>query len=42
MIEIMGEIKDNWKFNGKLTINLYKSKTKDQNEKGAKIWGWHW
>jgi hypothetical protein len=37
MIEIMGEIKDKWKFNCKLTINLYKSKTKDQNKKGAKI-----
>jgi hypothetical protein len=31
-----GEIEDNWKFNGQIRVNLYKSKTKDHNDK--KFW----
>jgi hypothetical protein len=25
-----------------LMVNLHKSKTNDQNEKGVEIQGWHW
>jgi hypothetical protein len=38
----MGEIEENWKFNGQLRVKLHKSKTNDQNEKSAGIWGWDW
>ena len=37
--EIKGEIKENWKFNDQLNVNLHKFKTKDQNEKDAEILG---
>jgi len=37
LIEIRGEIEEIRKFNGKLRVNLHKSKTKDQNEKGVEI-----
>jgi hypothetical protein len=40
LIEIMGEIEENWKFNIQLRVKLHKSKTNDQNEKGVGIWGW--
>jgi hypothetical protein len=33
-----GGIEEKLNFNGQLRINLYKSKTKDQNKKGTKIW----
>jgi hypothetical protein len=36
LIEIRGEIEDNWKFNGQLKVNLHKSKINDQNEKVLK------
>jgi hypothetical protein len=39
LIEIRGEIEEIRKFNGKLRVNLHKSKTKDQNEKGVEIQG---
>ena len=39
LIEIMGEIEENLKFNGQLRVKLHKSKTNDQNEKSAGIWG---
>jgi len=37
LIEIRGEIEDNWKFNGQLKVNLHKFKTNDQNENDAEI-----
>jgi hypothetical protein len=37
LIEIRGEIEEIRKFNGKLRVNLYKSKTKNQNEKALKF-----
>ena len=40
--ENKGEIEENWKFNGQLRVNLYKSKTKDQNKKDAEIQDWYW
>jgi hypothetical protein len=43
LIEIKCEIEENWKFNGQLRVNLYKSKTNDQNKKkSTKIQGWCW
>jgi hypothetical protein len=36
LIEIRGEIEDNWKFNGQLKVNLHKSKINDQNGKVLK------
>jgi hypothetical protein len=36
LIEIMGKIEKNWKFNGQLRINLHKFKIKDQSEKALK------
>jgi hypothetical protein len=37
--EIRGKTEENKKFNGKLRVNLLKSKTIDQNEKGVEIQG---
>jgi hypothetical protein len=42
LIEIKGEIEENWMFNGQLRVKLHKSKTKEQNEKGTEIRGWNW
>ena len=29
----MGQVEDNWEFDGQLKVKLYKSKEKDQNKK---------
>jgi hypothetical protein len=42
LVEDRDEIENNWKFNSQMRINLYKSKTKDHNEKGVEIQGWYW
>jgi hypothetical protein len=39
LIEIIGEIEENWKLNGQLGAKLKKYKTKDKNRKGTEIWG---
>jgi hypothetical protein len=37
LLEIRGEIEENWKFNGQVKVELHKSKTKDKNIKDAEI-----
>jgi hypothetical protein len=37
---IGGQIKENWKFDGQLRVQMNKLKTKDQDENDVKLWGW--
>jgi len=39
LIEIIGEIEENWKLNGQLGAKLKKYMTKDKNRKDVEIWG---
>ena len=38
--QIRGEIKENWKFDGQLRVQMHKLETKNQDENDTKPWGW--
>jgi len=38
--QLSGQIEENWKLHDQLTVQVHKSKTKNQDENDAKLWGW--
>jgi len=38
--QISSQIEENWKLHGQLTVKVHKSKTKNEDENDAKLWGW--